>query len=60
MRKIVVKISKATPVITVVGCKGPSCKLETADLERALGKKTKDTPTREMTQHGTQDATLHQ
>lgn len=51
MRQIVtVKISRAIPVVTVNGIKGKSCKDATRELEKALGKVTKDTPTKEMTQ----------
>lgn len=54
MRTITVKISRANPVITVKGIKGGGCKAETKELEEALGAITKDTPTSEMTQSGTQ------
>lgn len=36
--------------ITTTGFSGPACQKATAELERALGKKTADTPTAEMRQ----------
>ena len=56
--KVTIAISRAIPVITVSGIKGASCKQLTKELEEALGKKTKDAPTKEITQSHSYDNTV--
>jgi len=45
--KLVIPL-KGNPTLTTEGFSGPACKEATRDLERALGKVVKDTPTTEM------------
>ena len=51
--EIVIEIDQVGAAkLTVNGCAGPSCKALTADIERALGSVSKDTPTKEMYEQG--------
>jgi len=53
MHKVIINISAAKPVISVKGVKGKSCKDITKELEKALGKSGKSTPTPEYYQSST-------
>jgi hypothetical protein len=50
MHEVIIEISQAKPVITVKGFKGKGCKDVTKELERSLGKKTRETLTHEYNQ----------
>ncbi len=48
MEEVIVRFKDGQAQITTKGFAGKACALATADLEKALGKKTADRPTEEM------------
>jgi hypothetical protein len=48
--EVIIEISQAKTVITVKGFKGKGCKDITKDLEKSLGKKTREVLTHEYNQ----------
>lgn len=48
--EIITTIKDGKATVTVRGIKGKACKEVTAELEKALGRKISDRPTRELTE----------